>query len=91
MEYIHTVTNFIMAGCQPFSIVESPGFRHLFHPFHKGTDKITDVPSNLAREEIVTLRVLAKWATKLEMGAQKRLWAIKHWTNSSDATYTTTT
>jgi hypothetical protein len=38
MEYIHSVTNFIMAKLQPFTIVASPEFRSLFCPFHKEAD-----------------------------------------------------
>jgi hypothetical protein len=46
MEYIHAVTIIIMTECQPFSIVASLEFRHLFCPFHKEADKITNVPPN---------------------------------------------
>ncbi len=46
MEYIHAVTNFIMAELQPFTIVASLEFHSLFCPFHKEADKITDVPPN---------------------------------------------
>ncbi len=46
MEYIHAVTNFIMAELQPFTIVVSPEFCSLFCPFQKEADKITDVPPN---------------------------------------------
>ncbi len=60
------------------------------HPFHKEADKITDVPPNQVREEIITIGVLAKRATKLEVGVQKGLWMTNHWTGCDDATYTTT-
>jgi hypothetical protein len=91
MEYIHAVTNFIMAELQPFTIVASPEFLSLFCPFHKEADKITDVPPNRVREEIFSLGVLAKRATKLEVGAQKGSWTTNHWTGCNDATYTTNT
>jgi hypothetical protein len=63
----------------------------LFRPFHKEADKITDVPPNRVREEIFSLRALAKRATKLEVGAQKGSWTTNHWTGCNDTTYTTTT
>jgi hypothetical protein len=91
VEYIHSVTNFIMAESQPFTIVASLEFCSLFCPFHKEADKITDVPPNQVREEIFSLGVLAKRATKLEVGAQKGLWTTDHWMGCNDATYTTTT
>ncbi len=47
MEYIHAVTNFIMAELLPFTIVSSPEFQSLFHPFHKEAGKINDVPPNM--------------------------------------------
>jgi hypothetical protein len=91
MEYIHAVTNFIMAKSQPFTIVASPKFRSLFCPFHKEADKITGVPPNRVREKIFSLGALAKRTTKLEVGAQKGLWTTDHWMGCNDATYTTTT
>jgi hypothetical protein len=53
-EYVHAVTNFIIAKSQPFTIVASPEFRGLFHPFHKEANKITEVSSHQLREEIFT-------------------------------------
>ena len=53
-EYVHAVTNFIIAESQPFTIVASPEFQGLFCPFHKEANKITEVSSHQLREEIFT-------------------------------------
>jgi len=90
-KYVHAVTNFIIAESQPFTIVASPEFRGLFRPFHKEANKITEVSSYQLREEIFTLRLIAKKATKLEVDVQKGSWTTDHWTGCNDATYTTTT
>jgi hypothetical protein len=49
-EYVHAVTNFIIAESQPFTIVASPEFRGLFRPFHKEANKITEASSHRVRE-----------------------------------------
>jgi hypothetical protein len=49
-EYVHAVTNFIIAESQPFTIVASPEFQGLFCPFHKEANKITEASLHRVRE-----------------------------------------
>ena len=64
VEYICTVTNFIIDELHPFTIAASLEFRSLFQPFHKDADKITNVTSHKVREQVFSLGALAKRATK---------------------------
>jgi len=64
VEYLHTVTNFIIAESHAFTIAASLEFRRLFRPFHKDADKITNVTSHKVREQVFSLGALAKRATK---------------------------
>jgi hypothetical protein len=91
MIYTHAVIDFIIDKCQPFNIVESPGFSNLFCTFHKDSEQITNVSRNRVREEIFSLGSLAIKATQLEVGKHKGLWTTDHWTGCDDATYNTTT
>jgi hypothetical protein len=85
-EYVHAVTYFIIAELQPLTIVASPEFQGLFRPFHKDANKITEVSSHRVREEIFTLGLIAKKATKLEGDVHKGSWTTDHWTRCDDAT-----
>ena len=91
MEYLHAVTNFIIAESHAFTSAASFEFRSLFRPFHKDADKITNVTPHKIREQVFSLGALAKRATKLEAGQQRGSWTTDHWTGCDDATYTTTT
>lgn len=91
VELIHASTNFVIANCMPFIIVENPAFRNLFRPFHKDADKITNISATRVRDEVFNLGALAKRATRMEVALYKGSWTTDHWTGKDDATYTTTT
>jgi len=55
MEYLHAVTNFIIAESHAFTIAASFEFHSLFQPFHKDADKITNVTPHKVREQVFSL------------------------------------
>ena len=90
-ELINAITNWVVAKCMPFTVVESPEFRAMFRPFHQKADEITTISADRVREEIFKLGSLAKEATAIEVDVNKGSWTSDHWTGRDGFTYTTTT
>ncbi len=90
-DLIRTVTNWVIAKCLPFTIVECQFFRAMFCPFHKDAHLITSISADRVREEIFKLGSLAEKVTTIEVAAYKGSWTNDHWTGKDDATYSTTT